>query len=338
MNTQSIPRSLVFRDATISNTQPAGSTSSSATSGTSNSSSASQSSKSDKADSGAFKSFLEDNLTPAADGTVDEESLYCAIVKERMKELKGDDGLAKFNSTLEKTQKEYKSVEEATKYALMLLQQGNYITYEQGNTLNAQAFDAAQLDSNKDALYDGIGSATDLTKATKVLKDAIDSATTTMQTFDNGTATPLGRPVAVWNTGIENVNRIGAKIATITNTKSSSVSTQNVTSDSIKPNGTKMDGTGGFLFKPSADSDNKLAVLSPDNVGPMVSSILLKDSAGNIIERGRFTSFGDDGKNRAKYSFNKPGSSYEKNLTVQISYVNGAVQDYNIPDPSKRYD
>ena len=73
-------------------------------------------------------------------------------------------------------------------------------------------------------------------------------------------------------------------------------------------------------------------------MGPLVKSIKLVDKNGNLIEEGRFTSFGDDGRGRAKYAFRKAGSGYEKDITVEVQYIDGTVQKYSIPDPSKRYD
>jgi hypothetical protein len=64
----------------------------------------------------------------------------------------------------------------------------------------------------------------------------------------------------------------------------------------------------------------------------------LVDANGNLIEEGRFTSFGDDGRNRAKFAFKKQGGQYENNITVEIHYIDGTVGKYSIPDPSKRYD
>ena len=222
------------------------------------------------------------------------------------------------------------------------MQQANSITYEEGNSINAKAFEAGQLDSNKNVLFDGIGGKNDPTKAVASLETALASAKQTMDAFKAGKV-PLERPVSVINTGTSYVGHISSS-ASSSLTKSSSGSTTTAASStttpssgSISPKGLYIDGAGGFLFKPIADGDGKLAVLSPDGVAPLVDSISLLDSKGNTLEDGRFTSNGDDGK-RAKYSFKKPGASYPKDLTVQIKYIDGTVTDYKIPDPSKRYD
>jgi hypothetical protein len=291
-----------------------------------------------------FSKFLTANLTAAKDGTISEEDLFAGIVKQRMFKLKGEEGVKKFEESLAVAKKEYpRSIEEATKYALMRLQESKYITYEEGHKLNAEAFEAAQLDSNKEALYDGFSSgAKDPTKAVQEIEKAIASAAAIMQKFDGGDTKPLERPVAVSNTGIEQINKmitIGKGTTTDGVVGGGTVSTTGIpTGGFITPRGSIIDGSGGFLFKPVSENEKKLAILSPDGVGPLVKSIKLVDKNGNLIEEGRFTSFGDDGRGRAKYAFRKAGSGYEKDITVEVQYIDGTVQKYSIPDPSKRYD
>ena len=292
--------------------------------------------KNSNASTDAFSTFLKANMPVDGSGQVNEEDLFSAIVAQRIQALKGDDGLKKFQTRLADAKNDYRSVESATKWALMQMQQANEISYEDGNKLHAQAFDAAQLDDNKDVLFDGVGSKTDPTKAVATLETALLSARTKIEAFDDGTKTPLERPVSVINTGTGELKAPSSSTTAGGVTVSASSATP--TGGTVTAQGLKMDGAGGFLFKPVADNDGRLAVLSPDGVGPLVQSVRLLDSKGNSIEEGRFTSFGDDGNNRAKYSFKKPGGSYEKNISVEIKYIDGTVQNYQIPDPSKRYD
>jgi hypothetical protein len=285
----------------------------------------------------AFSKFLKSQLNVNAAGEVDEEGLYSAIVAQRIQSLKGDSGLTTFKALLADSKKEYRSVEEATKWALMQMQQTNAITYEEGNKINAESFDAAQLDGNKDVLFDGVGGVGDPTKAVASLSTALKKAKETIDAFAAGKV-PVERPVAVINTGVSYVGSVKPDMFSGKEAGGTAAATGTPKGGVVKPTGLKIDGAGGFLFKPVAESDKKLAVLSPDGLGPLVQSIALKDKDGNLIEEGRFTSFGDDGKTRAKYSFKKPGGSYEKDLTVEIRYIDGTVSSYEIPDPSKRYD
>lgn len=291
-----------------------------------------------------FSKFLTANLTASKDGTVSEEDLFAGIVKQRMFKLKGEEGVKKFEESLAVARKEYpRSIEEATKYALMRLQESKYITYEEGHKLNAEAFEAAQLDRNKEALFDGISSGPkDKTKAVEAIEKAIASAAAIMQKFDRGESKPLERPVAVSNTGIEQIGKIltvGKGTTKDGVTGAGTVATNGIpTGGLITPRGSIIDGSGGFLFKPVSENEKRLAILSPDGVGPLVKSIKIVDKNGNLIEEGRFTSFGDDGRGRAKYAFRKAGSGYEKDITVEVQYIDGTVQKYSIPDPSKRYD
>ena len=296
----------------------------------------------------AFSTFLKSKLEVDQNGNVNEKQLFSALVEQRIQKLQGDAGVKIFESRLADSKKEYRSLESATKWALMQMEQHNEISYEDGNKIHAEAFDAAQLDNNKDALFDSTGGPNDPTIAVASLEKAIVSAHTLMDQFDAGTKTPVTRPVSVIDTGevfaqsLKSSSRSGQKTSSASSTSSGTVSATSVSAAPvngiIKPRGTVMDGAGGFLFKPVGDNDGKLAVLSPDYVGPLVQSISLKDSNGNVIEQGRFTSFGDDGKTRAKYSFRKPGGQYPKNMTVEIKYLDGTTGDYQIPDPSKRYD
>jgi hypothetical protein len=289
-----------------------------------------------------FAAFLEKNLNKASDNTVSEEDLYAGIVRFSMQKLKGDEGLKKFDDALAKSKIEYpRSIEEATKFALMQLQESNYISYEEGNKINAESFQAAQLDSNKEALFDSTGGANDPTKAVEAIEKAIASAKAIFDQFDAGTQKALERPVAVSNTGIESVpTKIGILASAVTKeaTVSTAAASGTPVGGVISPRGSIVDGAGGFLFKPVTENEKKLAVLSPDGVGPLIKSMRLVDANGNLIEEGRFTSFGDDGRNRAKFAFKKQGGQYENNITVEIHYIDGTVGKYSIPDPSKRYD
>jgi len=68
-----------------------------------------------------------------------------------------------------------------------------------------------------------------------------------------------------------------------------------------------------------------------------VDKVVLKDSDGKVIDRGRHSSFGDTGT-RKKFVFRKKGESYPKNITVEVHKNDGTVKSYKIPEPSKRYD
>ncbi len=98
-----------------------------------------------------------------------------------------------------------------------------------------------------------------------------------------------------------------------------------------------MDGPNGFLFKPKSSKDGRLAILTPESVNHQVTSVVLKDQNGKVIEKGHSTGFGDVGT-REKFAFQKPGGSYPRNLHVEVSLNNGAVLTYIIPDPTQRVD
>lgn len=105
-----------------------------------------------------------------------------------------------------------------------------------------------------------------------------------------------------------------------------------------KNNGTY---TGGFLWKPVGDNSHRLTVLAVAGPGRQydVTSVVLKDQNGNVIEEGVHTDpqWGFHISAGRKFDFTKVGSAYPKNLTVEVTLANGARIDYKIPDGSQRW-
>jgi hypothetical protein len=101
--------------------------------------------------------------------------------------------------------------------------------------------------------------------------------------------------------------------------------------------GIHMDGADGFLWKPTSESDRNLAVLAPANLQGRVNEVVIKDAAGNVLDRaGLKAYFGDTG--RGIFRFKKPGASYPPNVTVELRLNDGSTKNYQIRDPSQRYD
>lgn len=100
--------------------------------------------------------------------------------------------------------------------------------------------------------------------------------------------------------------------------------------------GIKMDGPGGFVWKPVSDSDGKLAVLLPEKFSNNVAGVTLKSADGQTLEEGRFTGIGNG--NRAHFRFDKPGGGYPPGTIVEAHMKDGSTKTYRIDDPSSRYD
>ena len=218
--------------------------------------------------------------------------------------------------------------------ALKKLTASGTLTKEEGDAVYSQAFAGAQLDSNTSALWDRRGGANDPTMAIEKLDAALKAARTKIDTFAAGTTQVTQLSLASAADG-QRAN-LGS-LTSATTLSSISGSTAALPTGTIKARGAYIDGANGFLFKPISSNEGRLAVLLPESMAHLVDSVVLKDSKGKVIEKGRSVSFGDTGT-REKISFSRQGGSYPKKLTVEVKLQDGSVVNYKIPDPSKRYD
>lgn len=260
-----------------------------------------------------FETILKAHLTPDAENSVDEEELYSSLLGERIKQVKGEEGYNRYKEELEiaraaNTRSDGVTAEEtAANQALAALVTDATLTKEEMSQIKVSSFKAAQLDDNENALFDGRGAAGDNTVALMNMEEAIKKAKAVLEKI---------------NSGEIDLSAIATEGETVT------------------PNGTEIDGDGGFLFKPVSDTTGNLVVLFPSIYSNLISSVVLKNSADEVIETGVSKGFGnpDAGGDRDHYKFNKPGSSYEKDLTVEMTLNDGRVVKYKIPDPSQRYE
>ena len=265
-----------------------------------------------------FSSIMEGLINTDAQNNVNEEELFSALVTERIDSLKGADAAAEFQTKLEEQCQALRRAdgvvpfEQATENALQAMVDSEAITEEEASVIHAQAFEAAQLDDNHDALYDSRGSEGDITVAMMDLDSALEMARLKIEAFDNGEAS-----ADIDGHGIE------AKEA-----------------HSVVANGTTIDGAGGFLWKPKSDSNGNLVVLLPAEISNNISSVVLKDLEGNVLEAGTFSSLAnpDEKGDRAHYRFSKPGGSYGSSVIVEATMNNGEVYTYQINNTSERND
>jgi hypothetical protein len=107
----------------------------------------------------------------------------------------------------------------------------------------------------------------------------------------------------------------------------------------LEANGNVFDGAEGFLWKPISHNQQRLAVLLPKEHTYNIEKVILRDSAGNEIEQGIFSSIGEGGPNaREKFNFAKKGGEYPPDLVAEMWTKDGQVIRWKIPDPSQRYD
>lgn len=263
--------------------------------------------------SSEFSSFLKGVLTPDAANKVSEEELFSAIVQERIKNSKGDETLKKFQESLTQTKESMKKpdgfipAEEATKAALIKARDEGLLSKEEADKIYSEAFEAAQLDDNKEVLYDSKGGGNDPTIAMALLEQALMSSNGMVDKFNDGSLT-----------------------ATIRSVEESSNGKMVVDGGAHSESG----GSTGFLFKPVADTNGKLVVLLPSKLAGMINSVKLYDPAGNLLEKGTHTGNGNGGRDH--YRFSKSGGNYPDGLFVEATLTTGDKVLYRIPETSQR--
>lgn len=262
---------------------------------------------------GEFDQTLKAFIAPGAGNKVSEEELFSALVQERIKKTKGDEALGEFttilNSCKDRMKKPdgYVPVEEATKQALIEFRESQKISQEETDKIYSESFAAAQLDDNKEALFDGKGGPNDPTIAVASMEQALLLSRAKIEAFDSGSSKADIRSVTEAATG-KSFMSPGTAAAT--------------------------GGDAGFLFKPVSESDGKLVVLLPSRLTGLVSGVSLVGPDGQVVESGRYRGVGNEG--REHFRFNKPGGQYSNGLSVQAKLVTGEVVRYLISNTSQR--
>jgi hypothetical protein len=307
-----------------------------------------QSSSTDTASASSdFATVLKSLLGSSSAKDVNEEEIFAGLIEERLKTAKSSTVASQYHDLLTakeqamKTSSGYIPFEDAARSTLMDMVKSGTLTSAEADQVHSDAFAAAQLDGNANALYDSIGgTGNDLTKAVMGIDEAMAKCEAQLKKFVDGTETSTVRALA---------QAFSANGTPIVNPYDTSVNSKVAgapytgASQTVSPQGSKMDGTDGFLFKPVSQHGGDLAILLPASLSTSVSQVLLKDSSGNVIEEGThwapgFGAEGDPATARKKFSFKKPGASYPKNISVDVVMNNGSIVSYKIPDPSKRYD
>ncbi len=265
-----------------------------------------------------FNAVLRGVLGSDSATSISEEELFAGVIEERLGTSVGAEAAAAYHEAFA----EHKGIntrpdghvlfEKAAKDALADLEAKGILTKEQSSKVKAEAFKAAQLDDNADALYDGRGSENDPTIAIMNFDAAMLAARDMLKKIDAGEV-EVTEEVAATDAG---------------------------GSETITANGTTVDGAGGFLFKPESDSNGNLVVLLPAQLAGKVIDVVLKDEAGTELDKGVSTGMAnpDAVGDREHFRFSKPGASYGQNLTVEVAMQDGSIKTYKIPNPSERYD
>jgi hypothetical protein len=261
-----------------------------------------------------FDKTLKGLLTPGSANKVSEEELFAALVQERLGKSKGEAALNEFKEIFGACKERLKKpdgfipVEDAAKQALIEFTAAQKISAEEADAIYSQSFAAAQLDDNKEALFDNRGGGEDPTIAVATMEQALLLSRAVVEQIDNGAITAPKRSVT--ETTLSKAALVGGHT------------------------GATSEAGGGFLFKPVSDSDGKLAILLPSRLAGLVKGITLVGPDGTILESGRYSGNGNGGRDH--YRFTKPGGQYPDGLSVQATLVTGEVLRYLIKETSDR--
>jgi hypothetical protein len=263
--------------------------------------------------SGSFQATLNEMLSPDSKGQVNEEQLFAALIKERLTSMKGTEAAQEFETRYQAQQKElqrpdgYISLEDSARGALESMSDDKILTLEEAETIHGQAFQAAQFDENKNALYDSLGT----TMAVTMVEMAIQSAESAITQFDEGTTS---------------ADRLAFDMEDM------AVQSMPPQPGSVSP----ADGTysDGLIWKPTSDTNGDVAIILEPDLKDKIDSVTLRDSNGNILEEKSVVRVDDRG--RSILFFNQPGHEYPEDMTVQVSLKDGDAIQYLVANPSNR--
>ncbi len=277
-----------------------------------------------------FSAYIKKALGGDTKTQVSEEELFAALIEQK---LHAEDPAAaeffaaekaKLSASMAKPDG-YVPVEDVAAAALRATVAAGKMDKTKAEKINGEAFAGAQLDDNKDALYDDRGGENDPTIAVAQMEAALLALRTSMEKIEKGETTVAPRDL---NTPSNQKPAAGGS-ATLNTTGSSSMSGSQ-----------KLDGSGGFLWKPESDSNGKLVVLLPKDLTDAVSKVEIYSSLppteANKLASGKFT--GNANGDRGHFRFDKPGSEYGDNVYVVATKNDGGTVSWLIEDGGKRND
>ncbi len=268
----------------------------------------------------SFEAVLS-KLLPGTGGSgdkVNEEQLFSALLEERLTTLKGSELAATYSQYFEENKSQmttadgYVPVETAAREALRSLVADGSLTTEEAEEIHAQAFQAAQIDDNKGALYDSFGT----TMAVTLVEMAMRSSSAMMASFDSG-------ELEAGRLSLDFLQESGPAQFNSAN----SISASNESAEFV--------GGDGFLFKPVSEKNGNLVVLLPATMSGQIKDVSLVDNSGQTIETG--DAFEDFEDGRPVFRFDQAGGSYPSNITVTVTMLDGSEKQYNIANPGQRY-
>lgn len=281
----------------------------------------------DGTDTSKLAPYLYELLGNANPASVNEEQLFAGIVHERLLAAKGEDAANAYDAALEKQMAThgradgYVFMEDAARAALRDLEQQGILTLEEAETVHAQAFQASQLDSNKNALYDSYGT----TQSVAATESAMESALATLLKFDSGEL-ESGRMSLSFTQGQQAGSSVAGAAATAGT--ADALHTDGSIVGSTVLTGTQAD-ISGIRWNPVSKGVGKLAVVLPSALQD-VGQVYVTDSQGNIAEKGFLAS---EDKGRHVFRFNGKGGSYPSPSILHVEMGDGKLYQFEINSP-----
>ncbi len=266
--------------------------------------------------SGEFKDFLLKSLSRSEAENVNEEELYSSIISKQLTKESPelgkyfDDKVASLKSSMARSDG-YVPVEDVARHALMDAVTEGKLTKEKADQINGIAFESAQLDGNKDALYDGRGTTSAVAKLSEIMFNIEEQ----LSQVDAGTKTILAR-------SIETPVNVGTTPGhQLSGSEASRLSLGEGSEKQIR-----------FTWKHVA-SDGNLAILLPSRLRD-IKSVAIYDAQGELLEKGDYAKRTND--DRAVFRFNEPGKEYGKDVDVKITLDNGEELVYHVDNGGER--
>jgi hypothetical protein len=280
---------------------------------------------------GDFAARMLKFLGKSAGATVNEEELFAGLIQDRLEKINGE--AAEFYAT-EKAKlmvsmarsDGYIPLEDVAKEALKAAVAAGKVEDSAAENVNAEAFAAAQLDDNSEALYDGRGSGSDPTIATAGLESALTSMKEFVEKIESGELKLEGRSLSIPSNG--------SPAADPSPGETGGAGAIDLSGDQA------LDGSGGFLWKPESERDGNLAVLLPDTLAELVERLEIHtknppDESSKIGE-GAFS--GNTNGNRPTFRFDKPGAEFGDDLWVVAFKKDGETASWKIGNGGERND
>lgn len=280
-----------------------------------------------------FHDFMLKALGGTSRPEVSEEELFAALLEQKLAAASPDAGTfyaaekAKLMVSMARPDG-YVPVEDVASAALKATVAAGKIDRAAAEKINGEAFAGAQLDGNMDALFDNRGGENDPTVAVMKMEEALSKVEAALAKIESGELSASPR----------DLDTPSNKAPTPGGTGGGPPSSGDIGS---APEGSqKLDGSGGFLWKPVSESNGNLVVLLPSSLNDLVDRVeihsALPPSDGTKIGEGRFSSIANG--DRSHWRFSKPGAEYGDGIHVVAFRKDGQTVTWQIDDGSERTD